>query len=43
MSDNLTSAGNDDNTTGMKVARWIAWFAIAACGLFFVVYTALFH
>ena len=42
MSGNTTSS-HDENTKGMKVARWIAWFAIAACSVFFVVYTAMFH
>lgn len=42
MSGNSTSS-NDENTTGMKVARWVAWIAIAACGVFFVIYTAMFH
>jgi hypothetical protein len=41
MSDNTSP--RDDDTAGMKYARWIAWILIAASGVFFVVYTALFH
>lgn len=42
MSDN-TTPHNDDDTAGMKYARWTAWILIAACGVFFVVYTAWFQ
>jgi len=42
MSDN-TPPRNDDDTVGMKYTRWIAWFLIAASGVFFVIYTAWFQ
>lgn len=41
MRDN-TAPGEDD-TSGAKYARWIAWILIAAAGVFFVVYTAFFQ
>jgi hypothetical protein len=41
MSDN--TAPRDDDTSGAKYARWIAWILIAAAGVFFVVYTAFFQ
>ena len=42
MNDN-TAPRNDDDTPGMKLARHISWIVIAALGLGFIVYTALFQ
>lgn len=41
MNDNSTS--KSDETAGMKIARWASWAVIAALGVFFLAYTALYH
>jgi len=43
MSDNITPTPNNDETAGARFARWATWILIAACGVFFVVYAAMFH
>jgi len=41
MSDNLNRLSEE--TRGDRVARLVAWIAICAAGVYFVVYAALFH
>jgi hypothetical protein len=42
MEENVTPKA-DDETAGMKIARWVAWIALAGLMLGFFVYVALFH
>ena len=42
MSDNAKSPNDDDNAE-TRFTRWVAWIVIAASGIFFLVYTAVYH